>query len=127
MKRFAVLLHPGAIEDIRNAYEGILLRAPEGAARWHAGLVQFAESMATMPEGYPVAREDEDFNAGLRCASYRRPHGRTTYRFLFVIREETVHVVALRHSSRDQDSETLHGRLRKIVEDTGQGRSPGQK
>lgn len=98
MKRFTVLLHPGALEDVREAYRYIVERSPDGAARWHAGLVAFVESLQTFPESHPTAPEDSELKAGVRQALYVRPG--STYRLLFVVHEQSVHVVAIRHGAR---------------------------
>jgi plasmid stabilization system protein ParE len=98
VKRFTVLLHPGALEDVREAYRYIVEHSPDGAAKWHAGLVAFVQSLQTFPESHPIAPEDAELKAEVRQALYARAG--STYRLLFVVHEQFVHVVAIRHGAR---------------------------
>jgi plasmid stabilization system protein ParE len=98
VKRFAVLIHPGATADIREAYRYMVERSADGAERWHAGLVAFVGSLETFPHSHPLAPEEDDLRAGVRQALYIRPG--STYRLLYVVEGDCVHVIAVRHGAR---------------------------
>ena len=117
MKRFTVLLHPGAQQDVRDAYAWIVERSLDGAAKWHAGLVAFVKSLETLPKSHPVAAEDEELKDGIRSAPYIRPG--STYRILYTIESDCVHVIAVRHGRRNWiDADELQQLLDRLHDDT---------
>jgi plasmid stabilization system protein ParE len=91
--------------EIDAAYLWISRRSPEGAGRWHAGLLQAIESLAEMPGRCPLARERGYFAQEVRQLLYGR--GQNLYRILFVIHdpvdeadEATVRILHLRHAAQ---------------------------
>lgn len=92
-----VLIHPPALEDIRRHYLYLAEHShttgyPE---RWYdeirSGILQLGES----PLSHPLAPEDDHFKEEIR----HRLVG--SYRLLFTVREEEVHVLHVRHVRQD--------------------------
>jgi hypothetical protein len=67
-------------------------------AAGRSALVAFAKALETLPETHPLAPEDIELGSGVRQALYVRPG--STYRILFVVDEDVVHVLAVRHGAR---------------------------
>ena len=76
-------------------------RSLDQARRWLDGFEQALKSLSDSAEGFPAARENEDFPFDLRQLNYGLG-GRPTHRAVFEIRGEVVIVHGIRHLSRDK-------------------------
>lgn len=78
------------------------LTSPTKAIEWYGGLLEAIESLATMPNRCPLARENKYFSQDIRQLLYGR--GRTAYRIVFTILEteeiSSVRILHIRHSSQ---------------------------
>jgi plasmid stabilization system protein ParE len=72
--------------------------AGEAGAKWFAALRGAIESLAALPARCPIAPESRESPMEIRQLLYgRRPH---TYRILFSIDQQIVHVLHVRHGRR---------------------------
>jgi len=92
---YRLVIQPTAAADIEQAYQRIVSQAPETAKRWLDGLIDAVESLTTLPERCSIAPESNHFEREIRQLLYGRK-GRT-YRALFTIVEDKVHVLHFRH------------------------------
>lgn len=78
------------------------LTSPAKASQWYGGLLEAIESLSTMPNRCPLARENEYFSQDIRQLLYDR--GRAAYRIVFTILEteeiSSVRILHIRHSSQ---------------------------
>ena len=87
-----------AQQDIALANRWNIEEAPDFAPLWRAGLERALESLQENAGRCPVARESRELGCELRHLLYGK--GRTMYRIFFEIREDEVHTIHLRHTSR---------------------------
>lgn|SRR5690606_9779346 len=66
---------------------------------WAAGFVDAIESLRTDPARHPLAKEAQKLGVELRELHYGSGK-RRTHRALFLIREDVVDVLAIRHSAQ---------------------------
>lgn len=98
---YRVLIEPTAERGIREAIRWITGQAsPTAAARWYNGRIRKVETLANHPARCPLAAENDKFPEEIR----ELLHGSRTskYRIIFTIREDTVHVLYVHHSARDE-------------------------
>jgi toxin ParE1/3/4 len=93
MKRYRVLIHPDAEDELDRAYRHIAADAPERAARWRKQLLKKAHSLATFPERCPQAPEAAHLGQDVRHLIVGN------YRIIFVIETSTVTVLHIRHGA----------------------------
>ena len=98
MKRYRVVVTPRAMDDIRDAYEWFLAENPLHARRWLDGIRRRILALDTLPESHPVAPESVAFDCEVRQLLVGRG---TPWRVFFTIEGATVHVLHVRHGSRD--------------------------
>lgn len=72
--------------------------SPPRAERWKRGLLAEIETLKTFPNRSPIAPESE--SAGEVVREFRFGNRREVYRILYVVREESLLVVDLRHGVR---------------------------
>ena len=63
------------------------------------------ETLKSNPKRCPVDPDFDAFGEEVQVPLYGKRHGK--YRFLFAIRGQTVHVLAVRHSARQSLSEEM--------------------
>lgn len=95
---FRVRIHPTAVRSINEAATWIAERAPDAVVRWIEGIDQAIQSLSLLPRRCGLAPENDELDIELRQYIYGRKAGR--YRILFVVRNDTVHVIEVRHGSR---------------------------
>lgn len=97
--RYRVVIHPDAEKELREAHAWLKEQSPAAAERWRKGLLQKAETLSRFPERCPIAREATKLGEDVRQLLYgrRRPD---RYRLLFVIEDDTVTVLHIRHGKR---------------------------
>ena len=79
---------------MNNAYEWIAADSPGQAILWFNGLVEVSESLSTNPERCPRAPESNEVDREIRQLLYGK------YRILFMIRDDTVYLLHVRHGAR---------------------------
>ena len=87
-----------AVIDARSAFERIAKYSPDRADRWYQGLLTNLDSLRIFPLRCPRARESQKPGEVVRELLYGKR--RSCYRILFVVRGDTVTVLAIRHASR---------------------------
>jgi plasmid stabilization system protein ParE len=92
-----VILTDRAARDLEEAYRWYAEQGPESAVRWYNGFLDALNSLADSPERCPVAAETRKLSFEIRQLLYGR---RRSYRALFLVREHTVVILHIRHTSR---------------------------
>src|SRR5438105_2714104 len=95
---FRVIVQPRAEAELAAAYEWITERSPGGAAGWLDGLQTAIDSLEAYPRRCPSAPENDAFEEEVRQLLYGRRHG--IYRVVFLIRDNTVYILTIRHGAR---------------------------
>ena len=95
---YRVILQPRANRDIDGAVEWLASHSERTAFQWFNGIEAALSSLATNPERCALAAESELFPNPVRELLYGKRRG--TYRILFTIESEEVHVIAVRHGAR---------------------------
>lgn len=83
-----------AEQDIEGDFQYIHAEAPAAAVKWRHGIYDKIKLLRTYPTGYGFAPENEDARCELCQTLYKQ------WRILFTVREETVHVLTVRHGAR---------------------------
>ena len=92
---FLVRVTEAAFEDLAEIGHWILSEgAPEAAERWIAEVLQSLGSLAEMPSRCPLAPENAEFDRGIRHLLLG------DYRALYVVQDEEVVVLHVRHGRR---------------------------
>ncbi len=94
MRRCKVKIDDDAWHDALQAFHYIRNRAPLNAERWLQGLYDAVQSLEIMPQRCALARENEFFDEELRQLVFK------SYRIVFTIRTDTVHILFVRHTAR---------------------------
>lgn len=95
---YQIKFEPGAEEDLENAFLWILERPPTHARPWRDRLEETLTTLEHNPQRCPLAPENEAFNEDVRQLLYGKRGG--VYRILFAVRENTVHILHIRHAAR---------------------------
>jgi len=95
---YRVIVTPAAESDLRTAYRYIRSQAPRAARDWIRRARQSAKSLARRPERCPLAPESASFDLPIRELFFGSGN-RGTYRFLFVVLDESVYILHVRHGS----------------------------
>lgn len=74
-------------------------RSVDQAYRWYLGFYKQLETLASMPQRCPLARENDRFSDELRELHYSLGKG-VTHRAIFRIDGNKVRVLAVRHASQ---------------------------
>lgn len=91
---FHITTHPQAEEDIRQAMRWIAQYSPEKATLWYFDVLQAIDSLQNFPARCPFAPERKTFKMEIRHLLFDK------YRILFVIEDETVYVLRVRHQAQ---------------------------
>jgi plasmid stabilization system protein ParE len=100
---FQVRIEAEAKDNLREHYQNLRSRNPgsEYPNRWYIGIRAAIRDLATSAQGCGLAYEDRFFAGTIRQRLF------DSYKILFVIREDRVHVLHIRHQA--QDPEDLFG------------------
>jgi plasmid stabilization system protein ParE len=99
---YRVLVTEKAQQDLESACAWWAQnRSHEQAQRWYAGFAAAIRSLAQEPERHPRAQESESSALELRQLHYGLGR-RRTHRAVFVVRENMVVVLRVRHLAQDQ-------------------------
>ena len=94
-----LIIQPPALADLDEAYRWIAQRSPENAARWFNRFVEALQTLERFPGRCGVAPESEQIGQEIRQLLYGRRGG--AYRALFVVRDDEVHILHIRHAARN--------------------------
>ncbi|MCM0589104.1 MAG: type II toxin-antitoxin system RelE/ParE family toxin [Gloeotrichia echinulata IR180] len=95
---FQVRTTKTADAEIETAYMWLRDYNPAYADQWFRGLMNAIASLQEKPRRCALALENEIFSEEVRQLLYGK--SRNIYRILFTIRDETVYVLYVRHSSQ---------------------------
>jgi len=95
---YRVIVTPAAEGDLRTAYHYIRGQAPHAARDWIRQTRQSVKSLAQRPERCPLAPESASFDQPIRELFFGSGN-RGTYRFLFVVLNQSVYILHVRHGS----------------------------
>ena len=95
---YRVVIHRRAREEIAEAYRWIAERSARAADRWLDGVERAIRSLDQFPRRCGLAPEDGLAGLEVRQQIYGRRGGK--YRILFVVRNDVVHVIHVRHGAR---------------------------
>ena len=107
MKTYRLAVSQRADQDADAIFDWITERSAEGAIHWFQALRTTLRSLTNSPESHSRAPEAETLGRDIRQAFFKTRRGRT-YRVLFVVAEDIVHVVAVRGYGQDI---ATHGEL----------------
>lgn len=96
--RYRVIITARAEGELHEATARIAEQAPETAEQWFQGFRRAIRSLADFPRRCGTAPENNAFTFELRQLLYGR---RRSYRALFIIRDDAVVVLSIRHTARD--------------------------
>jgi plasmid stabilization system protein ParE len=91
---YNVVIFPSAQKDIDQAFRWLVKHTPRGATLWHFELMEAIASLESFPFRCSLARENPYFRDELRqllCGKYR---------IVFTVKDEEVHILHVRHTSR---------------------------
>lgn len=95
---FQVEITPIAEAQIEQAYRWYRELNPEFADRWFRGLMNAIATLQEKPQRCALAVEHEIFPEQVRQLLYGK--SKTIYRVLFMVREQTVYILYMRHSAQ---------------------------
>jgi plasmid stabilization system protein ParE len=98
---YQVVLTDRAARDLDEAYRWYAEQAAEAAVGWYNGFLDALNSLAANPERCPVAAETRKLSVEIRQLLYGR---RRRYRALFLLREQAVVILHIRHTARREAS-----------------------
>ncbi len=98
---YRVIVEPTAERGIREAVRWITEHhSTATAARWFNALEKAVATLGSRPTRCPVASENDKFPEEIRELLHGRR--RQKYRIIFTIRQDTVHVLYVRHGAQDE-------------------------
>jgi len=92
---FKVVVEKEAEEDMKDAVRWIAQYSPDKATLWYFDATEAIESLEHFPARCPLAPESKKFGAEIRHLIFSK------YRILFIIEDETVYVLRVRHQAQD--------------------------
>ena len=98
---FKIVITDRAARDLDEAFRWYAEHAPEAAVHWYNGFLNALDKLATNPERCPIAPESKKLHTEIRQFLYGRQR---SYRALFIIREQTIIVLHIRHTARREAS-----------------------
>jgi plasmid stabilization system protein ParE len=98
--KYRVIVQPPAELDIEAAYLYLRAQSHTHAERWLTGIERAIESLASLPNRCGLARESREFSIEVRQLLYGKRSGR--YRILFIVQDEEVRILHVRHGARDR-------------------------
>ncbi len=100
MSKRCVRLDDEAKRNVNTIYEWIAERSSAGANRWYRNLLDALDQLSNDAERYSEAPESDRFSETIRNLTFRMRSGRT-YRLLFTISDDEVHVLFVRGPGQD--------------------------
>lgn len=99
MIRYTVVIRPRAIAELREAFAYTQSSSPQNAVAWLKGIWKAIDSLETMPERRPFARERPQLGADIRQFVYH------SHRILYTVEKKTVVIHHIRHAKMDSIKE----------------------
>ena len=96
---YLVVLTPAAKHNLRTIHAYIFQQAPHAANDWLDRAERAVDSLDDHPERCPLAPESLSFGKPIRQLLFGAGN-RGTYRLLFVVADQSVYVLHVRHGSR---------------------------
>lgn len=96
MKRYRIDIKPTAEKDLERRFTQIEKHSPESAVNWYLGLIDAIKKLDVLPQRCPIAPENRDIQRGIRHLVVG------DYRVLYVIDEDVVSVLHIRHGRHDR-------------------------
>lgn len=96
--KYQVIIQPEAEQGIKDGYYWISNHSPRNARSWLEGIYKAIMSLEQMPFRCSLAFENNFFEEEIRQLLYGK--GKNTYRILFTVIEQTVHILYVRHSAQ---------------------------
>lgn len=96
MKKYRIDIKPTAENDLARRYAQIEKESPQNAVNWYLGLIEAIEKLDELAERCPIAPEDMDLQRGIRHLIVG------DYRVLYVIEDEAVSVLHVRHARHER-------------------------
>ncbi|MEA5488776.1 MULTISPECIES: type II toxin-antitoxin system RelE/ParE family toxin [Pseudanabaena] len=95
---FQVRLTRSSEQQIEAIYLWLKDRNPEYADQWFRGLMNLIATLQDKPRRCPLVKENHSTSEEIRQILYGK--SRNKYRVIFAIRENTVHIIYVRHSAQ---------------------------
>ncbi|MCA6510465.1 MAG: type II toxin-antitoxin system RelE/ParE family toxin [Pseudanabaena sp.] len=95
---FQVRLTRSSEQQIESIYLWLKERNPEYADQWFRGLMNLIATLQDKPRRCPLIKENHSTSEEIRQILYGK--SRNKYRVIFAIRENTVHIIYVRHSAQ---------------------------
>jgi plasmid stabilization system protein ParE len=102
--KYRIELAATAKADIRGQAQWLREQvSPAAADQWLAGLHKAIDTLQTRPLRCPIAAESDKFPEEIHELLYGR-RGKRTHkrRIIFTVRQDTVYVLYVRHTARDE-------------------------
>jgi len=96
--KYQVIIQPEAEQGIKQAYFWMNNYSSRQARNWLEGIYKAILSLEQMPLRCSLAFENNFFEEEIRQLIYRKE--KNTYRILFTVKEKTVQILFVRHSSQ---------------------------
>lgn len=94
--KYRVLIQPSAKADLFEIHTWLLENVPDYADKWLWQINQAITSLANFPQRCPISSESNAFDLTIYQLLYgKKPH---IYRILFMVEEETVSILRVRHT-----------------------------
>lgn len=98
---YRVIVHDEALHDIeRNARWWAENHSPTEAARWYEAAFEAIYKLDRFPESHSIAFEGDNFPFEIRELHFGLG-SRPSYRAVFTVEGDTVHVLTVRRASQD--------------------------
>jgi len=92
---FNVVVEKEAEEDLKTAANWIAQYSQDKAVLWYFDATESIESLENFPQRCPFAPESKKFGMKIRHLIFDK------YRILFIIEDETVYVLRVRHQAQE--------------------------
>lgn len=97
--KYTVIIEPRARRDLEAAVEWMSAGSEATAIQWYIQVVDAIVTLEEFPARCPVAPESGQMSYEIRQLLHGKR--RSTYRILFTIKGDCVHVLHIRHGLRD--------------------------
>jgi plasmid stabilization system protein ParE len=97
---YRIEISPEARDEAERAYLWIGQNSRKSSEKWLKGLFEAIDTLSNQPHRCQVASESDQFPVEIRQLLYGKRPG--VYRVLFTIAEDSVRVLHIRHSARDE-------------------------
>ena len=96
MKQYRVDIKPTAENDLERRYLQITEESPQNAVSWYLEMVSAIEKLDSLAQRCPIAPEDIEIQRGIRHLIVGQ------YRVLYLIDNDVVEVLHIRHGKHDR-------------------------